>query len=159
MEPAIEMAERGYLVPTVVQQKWAAPVDELQGHAGLCPGLFALGTRADRWASCSSSRRQPVRCGPLPPPVARLSTEARLRRPWPRFRSRTAAASPWPTLPAYRPEWVTPISQNYRGYTLHEIPPNGQGIAALIALGILSQFDLASLPVDGPIRSTCRSRP
>jgi len=41
------------------------------------------------------------------------------------------------------------VAQNYRGYTLHEIPPNGQGIAALIALGILSNFDLASLPVDG----------
>ena len=50
---------------------------------------------------------------------------------------------------AYQPEWVTPIAQDYRGYTLHEIPPNGQGIAALIALGILENFDLASLPVDG----------
>jgi len=48
----------------------------------------------------------------------------------------------------YKPEWVKPIAQDYKGYTLHEIPPNGQGIAALIALGILSHFDLASLPVD-----------
>ena len=39
-------------------------------------------------------------------------------------------------LASYRPEWVTPIGKDYRGYTLHEIPPNGQGIAALIALGI-----------------------
>jgi gamma-glutamyltranspeptidase/glutathione hydrolase len=49
----------------------------------------------------------------------------------------------------YKAEWVTPIAQNYRGYTLHEIPPNGQGIAALIALGILEHFDVASLEVDG----------
>jgi gamma-glutamyltranspeptidase/glutathione hydrolase len=39
---------------------------------------------------------------------------------------------------------------NYRGYTLHEIPPNGQGIVALMALGMLEHFDLRSHPVDGP---------
>ena len=48
----------------------------------------------------------------------------------------------------YRPEWVKPISKSYRGYDVHEIPPNGQGIAALMALGILDQFDLGALPVD-----------
>ena len=46
---------------------------------------------------------------------------------------------------------MRPISRDYRGYTLHEIPPNGQGIAALMALGIVERFDLASLPVDGPL--------
>ncbi|WP_442975192.1 gamma-glutamyltransferase, partial [Salmonella enterica] len=43
-----------------------------------------------------------------------------------------------------------PIAHGYRGYTVHEIPPNGQGIAALMALGILSHFDLSSLPLDSP---------
>ena len=51
-------------------------------------------------------------------------------------------------LASYQPEWVAPISQDYRGHTLHEIPPNGQGIAALIALGILKHFDIGALPVD-----------
>jgi gamma-glutamyltranspeptidase/glutathione hydrolase len=50
----------------------------------------------------------------------------------------------------YRPDWVEPIRHSYRGYDVHEIPPNGQGIAALIALGILEHFDLAGLPLDGP---------
>lgn len=45
-------------------------------------------------------------------------------------------------LAAHQPEWVRPISQEYAGASLHEIPPNGQGIVALIALGILSHFDL-----------------
>ena len=40
------------------------------------------------------------------------------------------------------------IAGDYRGYTVHEIPPNGQGIVALIALGILQHFDMAVLPVD-----------
>src|SRR4026207_2068276 len=37
---------------------------------------------------------------------------------------------------------------DYRGYTVHEIPPNGQGIVALIALGILEHFDMKSIPLD-----------
>jgi gamma-glutamyltranspeptidase/glutathione hydrolase len=51
-------------------------------------------------------------------------------------------------LSSYQPEWVTPVGQDYRGYRLHEIPPNGQGLTALIALGLLKHFDLAALPVD-----------
>ena len=51
-------------------------------------------------------------------------------------------------LAAHRADWVDTITIDYRGYTLHELPPNGQGIVALIALGILEHFDMASLPVD-----------
>jgi len=51
-------------------------------------------------------------------------------------------------LAAHKCDWVDPISVEYRGYHLHEIPPNGQGIAALVALGILRHFDMASFPVD-----------
>ncbi|MGZ5583205.1 MAG: gamma-glutamyltransferase family protein [Usitatibacter sp.] len=51
-------------------------------------------------------------------------------------------------LAAHKCDWVDPISVEYRGYELHEMPPNGQGIAALIALGILRHFDLSSHPVD-----------
>ncbi len=40
-------------------------------------------------------------------------------------------------LAAHQADWVTPVQQTYRGVELHEIPPNGQGLAALIALGIL----------------------
>ena len=53
-------------------------------------------------------------------------------------------------LAAHRCDWVEPISIEYRGYHLHEMPPNGQGIAALMALGILRNFDVASHPVDSP---------
>ncbi len=44
---------------------------------------------------------------------------------------------------AHEADWVTPLAQDYRGYTVHEIPPNGQGVSALMALAMLGQFDLA----------------
>src|SRR5204862_5096278 len=43
---------------------------------------------------------------------------------------------------------VEPIGLDYRGYTLHEIGPNGQGIGALMALGMLENFDIEGMPVD-----------
>ena len=42
----------------------------------------------------------------------------------------------------YKPEWVDPVSINYHGYDIYEIPPNGQGIVALMALNILKGFNL-----------------
>src|SRR5688572_3436306 len=51
-------------------------------------------------------------------------------------------------LAAHKLDWVEPLGQDYRGYRLHEIPPNGQGIGALVTLGILENFDMADLPVD-----------
>ncbi|MEM8662553.1 MAG: gamma-glutamyltransferase, partial [Pseudomonadota bacterium] len=47
---------------------------------------------------------------------------------------------------AHRPDWVDPIVIDACGLTIHEIPPNGQGLAALIALGILERCDLGSEP-------------
>ena len=46
---------------------------------------------------------------------------------------------------AHKSEWVEPISTTYRGHTLYELPPNGQGLTALILANILDGIDLASL--------------
>ena len=47
-------------------------------------------------------------------------------------------------LAAHESEWVTPVSTNYRGWDVYELPPNGQGIAALQILNILEGFDIAA---------------
>jgi len=48
-------------------------------------------------------------------------------------------------MASHSSEWVEPVSTNYRGYDVWELPPNGQGIAALQILNILEGFDIASM--------------
>ncbi|MDR3453620.1 MAG: gamma-glutamyltransferase family protein [Rhodoferax sp.] len=148
LAPAIEIAERGYLVPPVVQQKWAAAVTELQSLPGFAQAflpwgrapnvgeLFQFKAAARALRSIAATKGEAFYQGEIAQAIVRFSQQhggsLRLR-----------------DLAAHRPEWVQPIAQNYRGHTLHEIPPNGQGIAALMALGILDRFDVAGLPLDG----------
>lgn len=51
-------------------------------------------------------------------------------------------------LESFEPEWVEPLSVAYKGYDVWELPPNGQGMVALAALGALAGDNLASLPPD-----------
>lgn len=53
-------------------------------------------------------------------------------------------------LSEHSSEWVEPVSSNYRGYDVWELPPNGQGIAALQILNILEQFDIEGMGYDSP---------
>jgi gamma-glutamyltranspeptidase/glutathione hydrolase len=65
-----------------------------------------------------------------------------------RFSARHGGALKASDFERYQPEWVDPISVGYRGYRMHEIGPNGQGIAALMTLGMLNHFDLKALSAD-----------
>ena len=51
-------------------------------------------------------------------------------------------------LANFIPEWIDPVSTNYRGYDVWELPPNGQGIAALQILNILENYDIPSMELD-----------
>ena len=60
-------------------------------------------------------------------------------------------------LKEFTPEWVEPISTTYRGWTVYEMPPNGQGIAALTMLNLMENFPLEkfdALSTDASVRST-----
>ena len=148
LQPAIEIAERGFLLPVVVQQKWAAATPELQSLPGFAQSflpwgrapqvgeLFQFAAAAKGLRAIAKTKGQAFYGGEIAHAIEKFSAQ--------HGGSITAQ-----DFAAYQAEWVTPIAQNYRGYTLHEIPPNGQGIAALIALGILENFDVSALALDG----------
>jgi gamma-glutamyltranspeptidase/glutathione hydrolase len=148
LAPAIEIAERGYAVPVVVQQKWAAATTllaELPGFAqafmprGRAPSVgerFAFPEAARSLRLIAQTQGAAYYGGEI---AAAAAAHARAH----------GGAITAADFAAYQPQWVQPIGIDHAGHTLHEIPPNGQGIAALIALGILSNFDLAALKVDG----------
>jgi len=148
MAPAIEIAERGFAVPVVVQQKWAAAAPILQSQPGFAQAFMPRGRAplvGEQFRFTAAARTLRL--------IAQTCGEAFYGGEIAEAAARDAAARggaiTLQDFAAYRPEWVTPIARHYRGHTLHEIPPNGQGIAALMALGMLERFDLAALAADG----------
>jgi gamma-glutamyltranspeptidase/glutathione hydrolase len=147
MEPAIDLASRGYMVSQVVQQKWSNAIPILHTQPGFAQAFmphgraphvgeqFVFADAAQSLRKIAETNGDALYCGEL--------AEALVKHAKAFGGSMTLA-----DLAGYQPEWVTPIAKNYAGYTVHEIPPNGQGIAALIALGILDKLDLARFPAD-----------
>jgi len=149
LEPAIEYAERGYAVSPVVQRKWAAQADMLRPMPGFAEHFLprgrapAIGERFVLKGALDTLRR-------IADTAGRDFYEGETAHKLVAHAQAHDAAMTLSDLRNFAPQWVTPLSQEYRGYTVHQIPPNGQGIAALIALGILKQFDLVARPVDHP---------
>ncbi|SDN54830.1 gamma-glutamyltransferase family protein [Polaromonas sp. JS666] len=148
MEPAIEIAERGYLLPTVVQQKWAAATAELKSQPGFAQSFLPWG-RAPNVGELFQFKAAARALRAIAETQGAAYYGGTIASAIEKFSAQNGGSITAKDFESYQPEWVKPIARDYRGYTLHEIPPNGQGIAALIALGILDKFDVAGLPVDG----------
>ena len=150
LAPAIDVAERGYAVPVVVQQKWAAAaaLDELTRQPGFAEAFLPRGRAPDvgeRFAFAAAARTLRL----IAESDGAAFYEGEVAAAAAAHAHAHGGAMTTADFAAYRPEWVQPLARDYRGFTLHEIPPNGQGIAALIALGILERFDVGALAVDG----------
>ena len=148
MEPAIDIAERGYLLSPVVQQKWAAATEELHSQPGFS-GAFLPWGRAPRVGELFQFKAAAKGLRAIAQTKGAAFYGGEMAHALEKFSAQNGGSLTAKDFENYRPEWVKPIAKNYRGYTLHEIPPNGQGIAALIALGILDRFDVAGLALDG----------
>lgn len=147
LQPAIHYAENGYAVSPTVHERWAAAYEtygdfdgfnEVFFPAGRAPGvgeIFRSTAMAGTLRRIAESHGEDFYRG---------ATAARTIE----FLNRGGSALSEADLAEHRSEWVTPISASFGNVELCEMPPNGQGIAALIALRILEHAGVDQYPVD-----------
>jgi len=146
-EAAIRYARDGHAVSPVVAQKWAlaAPLMPdglgwqdhflIDGRAPAAGERFASRAMAATLERIAATRGEAFYRGPLADAMVRHANEHGGVHARTDFERHTA-------------DWVTPLALDYRDVAVHEIPPNGQGIAAQMALGMLQALDLGALAPD-----------
>jgi gamma-glutamyltranspeptidase/glutathione hydrolase len=147
-ERAIQYGREGFLVSPTIAGQWEKQVAELKSQPGFADAFLPDG----RPPKPGQRFRFPAHARVLEQ-IAATKGEAFYRGEFAQKLEADArkhgAALRAADLAAHKSDWVEPLAMNYRGYTLHEIPPNGQGIVALMALGMLEHFDVRAHPVDG----------
>ncbi len=157
LQPAIWTAEHGYPVSELIAHGWATQVPKLlrapgwasgdldsgpeqqSGHELLLDGqaprageIMRLPTLAETLRGIAAAGKDYVYCGDF---ARRLSEHVQRYGGW-----ITPA-----DMAAHTSTWDEPITADYRGVTLYECPPNGQGLAAILALNLAAGFDLAGM--------------
>ena len=145
-EPAIEYAERGYMVTPTIARLWANQVPELKSQPGFATAFMPRG-RAPLPGEKFTFPDQAATLRKIAETKGEAFYRGEIASTLARHAAAHGGAMTEDDLAAYRPEWVDPIARGVRGrdgahYALHEIPPNGQGIAALIALGIVDHLPI-----------------
>ena len=143
LAPAIGIAEQGFPVSEITAAEWQGSATLLQateesarvylpnGWAPQIGQLFKNPDLAMNYRMIAADGRDAFYRGPIALRIVSCSTQH-------------GGALTADDLAAYDAEWVTPLSTTYRGWTVFELPPNGQGIAALMMLNLLEHAPLSS---------------
>lgn len=144
LEPAIKYAEQGFPVTELIAFYLAAGARNLSKYEGFSevymPGgkppakgeIFRNPALASTYRQIATGGRDAFYKGD----IARTIAD---------YMKKQGGYLSYEDLATHTSTWVEPVSVNYRGYDIWELPPNGQGIAALQMLNILEQYDIASM--------------
>ena len=144
LEPAIRYAREGSPVTELIAYYWQRSVPILRKYPNF-EKIFTINGRAPRKGEIF---RNPYLANTLEK-IARggrdVFYKGEIARTIADYMKRNGGFLSYEDLAAHKSEWVEPVSTNYRGYDVWELPPNGQGIAALQMLNILEGYDIASM--------------
>ncbi|KUJ81708.1 gamma-glutamyltransferase [Microbulbifer flavimaris] len=149
LQPAISYAEKGFPVTQLVAYYWDRSVPRLQKFPGFRQTFMPNG-RAPREGEIFRNPR-------LAKTYKRIAEGGRdafyrgdIAREIAAYMKANGGFLSLEDLASHESEWVDPVATNYRGYDVWELPPNGQGIAALQILNILEGYDLARMGRTSP---------
>ncbi|NQT61147.1 MAG: gamma-glutamyltransferase family protein [Bacteroidetes bacterium] len=152
MKPAVKYAIEGFGVTPVIAYYWERTAEIYSKERGNYPGLF------DEWFRVFTKNGVTPKAGDIWKLSDHAKTLSRIGKTGSadfytgELAAKITSASTENSgylrsedLRNYSPEWVSPVSVDYNGYTVWEIPPNGQGVIALMALRIAKEFDLENM--------------
>jgi len=145
LAPAIRLAEEGFPVSPIIAEQWAEEVERLVRDEGARATFLVDGSRAPavgewfRNPDLAASFRLVASKG-----IGALYGGELGQRIVTRVRALGGFLT-LEDLATHRAEWVQPLSVDFRGHTVWELPPNGQGVAALEMLRILEPYDLKGM--------------
>ena len=151
LAPAIGLAENGFPVAPLASRWWANGAklqlskqrfgkELMVGDRGPLPGeIIRLPTLANSLKTLARDGKQPFYEGAIAEKIVAAVSDA-------------GGALALSDLAGHASEWVDPIGISYRGIKIWECPPNGQGLAALLALNIAGQFDMRDIAADSAER-------
>lgn len=150
--PAIRYAEEGFPVSPVTSLAWKRAESTYLSQTGAefqaFKEVFFNNNRAPAAGEIWASPAHAATLREIATTGAESFYTGRLAKKMANFAAETGGFLTLADLAAHQADWVTPISTDYRGLSVWEMPPNTQGLATLIALNILEGFDLGKYPRD-----------
>ena len=151
VEPAIRYARHGFLVSPIIAALWRRAPERFGDQPGFAEAFLPGRPRRRRPASCSATRPRRRRLEL----IADTAGEAFYRgvlaeRLVAHARAHGGGSERGRSRRATRRMGRAPLAVPFAGAVVHELPPNGQGIAALMALGMLEELGVGDRPVDDP---------
>ncbi|WP_187431108.1 Glutathione hydrolase-like YwrD proenzyme [Roseobacter fucihabitans] len=148
-EPAIRYAENGFPVSPIIATLWARAAEQLGDQPGFAETFLPKG-RAPRAGEYFTSPGYARSLRLIAETKGRAFYHGEIAEKIVAFAQKHDAALSMDDMAGHQNDWCGTISKSFDDVTLHEIPPNGQGIAALMGLGILGQTDIRDMDADDP---------
>lgn len=150
LAPAISYAENGFPVTELIAYYWNASVPKLSSQPGDFKGTFTINGKGPQTGDIFKNPALASTYKQLASGGRDAFYKGDIAKKIDAFMQKEGGYLRYEDFASHSSSWVEPVSVNYRGYDVWELPPNGQGIAALQMLQILKNFDLKSMGFNSP---------